>query len=252
MENHIYFSSQHLESEHSLASKLLADSDFTDVTLVSDDYQHIAVHCAVLSASSIFFRSIFYSSLQQTMITHNVRATFLTTQALVNFIYLGHCNITKDNIAELFLLAQKWQIEIPRDNGTDVDKKSGIYDIIPASNSVSNDAFNSEHRINQVECSYQYFPFDPKSLNKITMEFDEINAEDIIFLDNKTNKNLTPLNGYKENEVMPNSDRIHSFENSKRQHGKRISKKPTNFITKISPNEDNLYICNKCDSGIYS
>ena len=29
-------------------------------------------------------------------------------------------------------------------------------------------------------------------------------------------------------------------------------KKTTNFVTKIAPNEDNLYICNKCDAGIYS
>jgi hypothetical protein len=88
MDDQIYFSRPNIESEHSLASKLFADSDFTDVTLISDDNQHISVHRAVLSANSIFFRCIFYSSLQQTMIIHNVSASFLTTQALVKFIYL--------------------------------------------------------------------------------------------------------------------------------------------------------------------
>ena len=136
MDDHVYIYSQNIESENSLGSKLFADSDFTDVTLVSDDNQHISVHRAVLSASSIFFRSIFYSSLQQTMITHNVRATFLTTKALVKFIYLGQCTIHKDNIAELFLLAQEWQVELPRDNDSEIDRKSDTNHIIPTDTNI--------------------------------------------------------------------------------------------------------------------
>jgi hypothetical protein len=64
--------------------------------------------------------------LQQTMIIHNVSASFLTTQALVKFIYLWHSNISKVNITELFLLANEWQIEIPRGYGTAVDEKSDM------------------------------------------------------------------------------------------------------------------------------
>ena len=59
MDDQIYFFRPNIESEHSLGSKLFADSDFTDVTLVSDDNQHISVHRAVLSANSNLFRCIF-------------------------------------------------------------------------------------------------------------------------------------------------------------------------------------------------
>ena len=181
------------------------------------------------------------------MITHNVSASFLTTQALVKFIYLGHSNISKDNIAKLFLLAKEWQIEIPRDNGTAVDEKS---DMKKDRIWESTDDFNSGH--GKVEGSDQYFPLTLKYLSKTIIESNEINAEDIIFPDNTMKIILAPLNAYKENKSMPISDQIHSIENGKRPQAKRISKKPTNFIPKIAPNEENQYICNMCDAGIYS
>ena len=122
------------------------DADFTDVSLVSDDNKHISVHRAVLSASSIFFRRIFYSSLQKPMVTHDVKATYLTTQALVSFIYLGHCSVHKDNIDELVLLSHEWKVELPRHNYIDIDRKRYKYSNSPVNTLSSKSVCNMEQK----------------------------------------------------------------------------------------------------------
>ena len=108
----IYLHIDGTQHHQSIANKLFLDTDFTDVTLVSQDKQHVSAHRAVLSASSDFFRCILYISLQQNMVTYHVEAESDIIQALLKFIYLGHCTIQEKKEQLFFSLAEQWGIKI--------------------------------------------------------------------------------------------------------------------------------------------
>ena len=127
---HVYFSNGNTNHYQSTVNTLFLDTDFTDVTLVSEDNKHVSTHRAILSASSKFLRSLLYTSLQESMITYNVEAGFDIIRALVEYMYLGHCTVEEDKKEQLYLLAKLWGIELvlnKTDTGVNLDK--GIPDI---------------------------------------------------------------------------------------------------------------------------
>ena len=107
----VKFSNGNSTHYQSIVHILFLDSDFTDVTLVSEDNRHVSTHRAVLSASSKFFRSMLYTSLQQSMVTYNVEADFDIIQALIKYMYLGHCIVEEDKEKQFYLLAKLWGID---------------------------------------------------------------------------------------------------------------------------------------------
>ena len=114
METLIYISnSRHLKTtKSSLVDKLFSDSDFCDVTLIGDDNKHVSAHRAVLSLTSKFLRCMLYTSLQQGMVNINIKASSDVIQALVQYMYLGHCKLEKCEEDQFFFLAEKWGFEL--------------------------------------------------------------------------------------------------------------------------------------------
>ena len=92
-------------------NKLRKDKDFLDVTLVSEDGEHISAHKVVLSASSDFFRDTLKKA------DHTNPMIFLsgfhskTLQAVLDYVYNGEVNLFQEEI-DLFLeSAQKLKID---------------------------------------------------------------------------------------------------------------------------------------------
>ena len=81
---------------------LRKDKDFLDVTLVSEDGEHISAHKVVLSASSDFFRDTLKKA------KHTNPMIFLsgfhskTLQAVLDYVYNGEVNLFQEEI-DLFL-----------------------------------------------------------------------------------------------------------------------------------------------------
>ena len=98
---YVQISNSNISSGNKLLRKLLQDIDFSDVTLVTVDNQHIPAHRSVLSASSPFLRRILFESLQQSTFLYISIVESEIVQALVNFIYLGRCEIRQELLAQL-------------------------------------------------------------------------------------------------------------------------------------------------------
>ena len=94
-----------------LVNNLLHDSDFSDVTLVCEDNQHISAHRSVLSCSSPFLRQLLYSSQQQSTYLYLGQAHTEEVVALLQFIYLGSCAVQKSRLGSLKTLAAGLGVE---------------------------------------------------------------------------------------------------------------------------------------------
>ena len=111
MNDQIFISKVGLDSISSLSSALLSDPDFSDVTLVSEDGQHLVAHRAVLAQASSFLRSILYESLQQRTFLYLGMVKKHVLQELLRFLYMGQCQIQRDSIEQLVQLARQLKIK---------------------------------------------------------------------------------------------------------------------------------------------
>ena len=112
MERKVVINRQNISNGKSLADILFLDSDFSDVTLVSADNQHVSAHRAVLSANSSFLRSILFESCQQNTFLYMGMVDFEVLQSLVRFIYLGHCSIDSDKEGQMRSLALQLGVDM--------------------------------------------------------------------------------------------------------------------------------------------
>ena len=74
--------------------ELLAEDDFKDVTLVSDDLHVVKAHKALLSKSSDVFRQILMLQDDKDPIIFIRGSSQKQLKALLNFIYLGETEVT--------------------------------------------------------------------------------------------------------------------------------------------------------------
>ena len=98
---YLQISNTNISNGDNLLRKLLHDTDFSDVTLVTADNKHISAHRSVLSASSPFLRMILFESLQQNTFLYLGMVESAIVQALVNFIYVGRCEIRQELVEQL-------------------------------------------------------------------------------------------------------------------------------------------------------
>merc|ERR1712098_51672 len=86
---------------------------FSDVTLVSDDLQHLTAHKIVLSSYSLKFRQLLSEIPQQqanpviflTGVSHN------HLEALIDFMYTGRTEISRESIKGFFEIADRFQVK---------------------------------------------------------------------------------------------------------------------------------------------
>jgi len=87
------------------------EDDFSDITLVSEDKQHVKAHRVILAASSPFFKDLLQTNQhpQPLVYMRGVRGT--TLEALVDFIYCGEANVLQEGIDTFLALAEEMQLK---------------------------------------------------------------------------------------------------------------------------------------------
>ena len=90
---------------------LRSELDFNDVTLVSEDGQHVEAHRVVLASSSIFFRNLFkrIRHPQAFIYMRGMRSEDLV--AMVDFMYLGEVSIHQDNVDNFICIAEELKLK---------------------------------------------------------------------------------------------------------------------------------------------
>merc|ERR1719209_599159 len=78
--------------------KLREDQRLFDVTLVTDDGQHIQAHKIILSAGSDFFSDIFMKSNHSNMLVYLKGISSDKLEPLIDFIYNGEVFITQEQV----------------------------------------------------------------------------------------------------------------------------------------------------------
>ena len=92
-------------------SVLREESDFYDVTLVSDDLTQISAHKLVLSASSQFFKSILKKNPHSHPLLYLSGVDSTSLGFVLDYIYQGEVQICQNELDNFLEVAQKLKIE---------------------------------------------------------------------------------------------------------------------------------------------
>ena len=87
------------------------EENFFDVTLVSDDHQHIAAHKLVLSASSKFFKDILCKTQHSNPLIYLSGFSSKDLNLVMDYIYQGEVQIYQNQLDNFLDVAQKLKIE---------------------------------------------------------------------------------------------------------------------------------------------
>ena len=90
---------------------LKREREFFDVTLVSDDEEHISAHKVVLSASSEFFKSMLRKSNHANPLIYMNGIKSQELNQIMDYIYEGEVQIFQDNLENFLDIAQKLKID---------------------------------------------------------------------------------------------------------------------------------------------
>ena len=92
--------------------QLWNDQDFTDVTLVTEDEQHIRAHKMILSSSSAFFRNLLMGKTHQNLsiiylkgIRHN------ELEMVLKFIYFGECHVAENELQDFLSTGKELKVD---------------------------------------------------------------------------------------------------------------------------------------------
>ena len=90
-------------------SSLFDQSDFSDVTLVSEDQKQILAHKVILASGSPFFKKIFLSNPHPKPLIY-LKVKFSDLQAIVRFVYTGQCNVGQEELDAFLELAKTLEV----------------------------------------------------------------------------------------------------------------------------------------------
>ena len=133
-------------------NKLRKDKDFLDITLVSEDGEHISAHKVVLSASSDFFKDTLKMTNHPNpmFFLSGFHSTILT--AVLDYVYNGEVNIFQEEIDEFLKSAEKLKIDgLTR---TMEEQDSTAY----AGNELIGDSYLKEEENSMTKFSHEAYP----------------------------------------------------------------------------------------------
>jgi len=87
------------------------DPRLFDVTLVTDDGQHIQAHKIILSAGSHFFSDIFLKSNQTNMLIYLKGINSVQLEHLLDFIYNGEASVGEEVLKEFLEIGKELQLK---------------------------------------------------------------------------------------------------------------------------------------------
>ena len=92
-------------------SNLRADTNFTDVTLISDDDQHVETHKVILSASSPFFMNILRNNKHSHPLIYLKGFKAMDLHSLLDFMYHGTAEVNQESLERFLALAEELQLK---------------------------------------------------------------------------------------------------------------------------------------------
>ena len=99
------------ENMCSAFSTLRDDTTFTDVTLVSEDGQHLQAHKVILSASSPFFKNILMMNKHPSPLIYLKGFKAKELKSLIDFMYHGMADVYQDNLDDFLAKAEELQLQ---------------------------------------------------------------------------------------------------------------------------------------------
>merc|ERR1712240_444653 len=103
-------------SKASILLEGFKETNFCDVTLVSDDQKPIRAHRYVLSAHSPFFKDIFLNNTHPNPLIYLKGVSYEDLFSILQFIYLGKASVNFSNMGRFALAAKDLQIKKLADN----------------------------------------------------------------------------------------------------------------------------------------
>jgi len=82
-----------------------------DITLATDDGQHMQAHKSILSAGSHFFSDIFMKSNHTNMLIYLKGISYVEVKHVIDFIYDGEVLVTQDDITKFLEAAQELKLK---------------------------------------------------------------------------------------------------------------------------------------------
>ena len=92
-------------------AQLRKEEDFYDVTLVSDDEEHISAHKVVLAASSGFFKNILKKATHANPLLYINGVKSKELKFILDYIYNGKVEMYQEDIDDFINAAQKLRVE---------------------------------------------------------------------------------------------------------------------------------------------
>ena len=99
------------ENISSAFTNLRADTNFTDVTLISEDYQHLETHRVILSASSPFFMNILRNNKHSHPLIYLKGFQAKDLHSLLDFMYHGTAEVYQESLEGFLALAEELQLK---------------------------------------------------------------------------------------------------------------------------------------------
>merc|ERR1719370_2841125 len=90
---------------------LREDQILFDVTLVTDDGQHIQAHKIILSSGSLFFRDIFLKSNQTNMLIYLKGINSVQLEHILDFIYNGEASVGEEELKDFIETGKELQVK---------------------------------------------------------------------------------------------------------------------------------------------
>ena len=91
--------------------ELRKSCEFSDVTLVCEDYHQIEAHRVILSACSPFFKNILKRNNKPHPLIYMRGLKRKDLEAIVDFIYQGEANIYQEDLDDFLALAEELQLK---------------------------------------------------------------------------------------------------------------------------------------------
>ena len=219
---------------------LVTDTEYTDVTLVSEDRRKIKAHKIILASASQFFREILpeISSHNPVLFLKGIEHSELL--AIIKFIYVGTTEVAQDNLEKFMKAAQDIQIEGLQENQKHKNRNHyNDYDQYPG---IKNKDIKPDF---EVEDKYQYIEnglaLYQETEEKSTDSWVQDMTEEYHSFDEYNTKDSNSQRRYKQGNYM--GGRIKCD-----QCDREFSRKD-NLQTHIqSKHEGKKYSCDKCGS----
>ena len=100
--------SDHLKS---MMKELMMNEDFSDITLVTEDKQHIKANINILRACSPVFKEILKKERNSTQIMYLRAIQFSEMESIMQFIYLGEATFYEERMNEFLAVAKSLEIK---------------------------------------------------------------------------------------------------------------------------------------------